>query len=347
MAELASSPTSIISCGRDYLTDKEVVLRWKLLDAQRQRGKIAQSRYEVKQKDLLRLCTNDEFRDLVLHNGARLVEGEIDQTGYDRRVRFLIDKLGTSVPLLQAHELFEAEIKAKEADDKGKRRMTADLEIPNDLKKIPSLEQKSPEEEKFSASPAEQGWTFESQPRPRRRSSADSRMSKDSEKAPSLEPRSPEEEKFFASDAEQGWTFETEPRPRRRSSASSTSHVAADEIKDSAAPACTSEGDSDATVPVSSTPATPKALNAEPSQARRRLADLLAQKRPADSQETSASVFGSGYDDSSGVHGSLSSNLRCGRRRVGPFEGDGWRVNIASTEPRSDVERPVRAVASR
>lgn len=224
VVELATSPTSIISCGRDYLTDKELVLRWKLLDAQRQRGKIAQNRYETKQKDLLRLCSNDDFRDLVLQSNARLVEGEIDHAGYDKRVRFLVDKIGYTTPLAQALEQYEADLKAKERQDKLSRRRTLDdLHIPRDLKKTPSLEQRSPEEERLSASEAD-SWSFETTPRPRRRSSAGSRRSKSFEKI-SFEPSSPEEKKFFASEAEQGWTFDTAPapRPRRRSSVDSQS----------------------------------------------------------------------------------------------------------------------------
>lgn len=240
VTSLGCSPTSpIISCGRDHLSDNELALRWKLLDAQRQRGKIAQSLYEAKQQDLLRFCSNDDFRDLVLKNFTRLAEGEIDHVGYDKRVRFLCDKLGGLAPLSEAYEPFEERLKTKERRDKKSHNVVDDPRSPKDPEKPLSPEVRSPEEEKFFASPIDQGWTFDTEPRTRKRSSdsvssvrsaasdtssiasrpAISAKGGKRTKTPySYEPQSPEEQKFFASDADQGWTFETEPRTRKRSS---------------------------------------------------------------------------------------------------------------------------------
>lgn len=284
VSSLGCLPTSpIISCGRDHLSDNELALRWKLLDAQRQRGKIAQCLYEAKQQDLLRFCSNDDFRDLVLKNFARLAEGEIDHVGYDKRVRFLCDKLGGLAPLSEAYEPFEERLKTKETRDKKSHSLLDDSRSPTQAwtfdmeprvrkpssdsvssvrstasdgsgtpsrpaistrgskgRKTPyDYEPKTPEEQKFFASPVEQGWAFDSEPRVRKRSSdsvssvrstasdississhpAISTNGSKGRKTPSAyEPQSPEEQKFFASDAEQGWAFETEPRTRKRSS---------------------------------------------------------------------------------------------------------------------------------
>ncbi|ETN44559.1 uncharacterized protein HMPREF1541_10229 [Cyphellophora europaea CBS 101466] len=244
-SEIPTSPISPVFSRGGHITDKELILRFKLVDAQRHRGKITQSRYEAKCQALLRLSSNEELLTRVHIHDASLAQGKIDQVGYDKRLRFLIDRLSEPGSLAEDDEQHEMDLKVEEALDKKSRRLYDDPRLP-----------------------------------------------KDSAKSSSPEQRSPEEEKFFASDAEQGWTFKSDRATRTRSAESG-----------------------------------------------------LPQPKAYASEDSGASLYG-GYD-AQYSYGSSPASHSYGSDVDPPDDDDGWRVNIASMEPRGDVERPVRAATSR